>query len=206
MDKITMQNALAALNISEDAWLFDSDLNYIILTNDGNHYHDYHSETINFDMTNELLLIKVYKATLLSSKFFNLTKTGANTYWAHPNKYGYIGLSYKNFDRFREPAVGDRLKTFSSALVDDVEITEIASHPNGGLIITTDTDITIVGLLTIYSHPVTDSSLLPPSDGTFLVNDNNDLTAILGYAPVTNYTVDEYIGFDSIEGFSLKRG
>lgn len=207
MDKTTMQAVLMSLNINSDTWIFDRDLNYIILENDGNHYHDYHKEFLYFDTTNDLLLIKAYEAKLISSRFVNITKIETGKYWAHPNKYGEVGQQYGSFPKFRSAMIGDRIKVFSGSILDaDIGITNVCPHPNGGLILETDADVDVSNRIVIYSHPITDSSLPAPTDGTILVEDNNDPTAILIYVPETRYTVDQYIGFDSINGFSLKRG
>jgi hypothetical protein len=209
MDKATLISSLTAIGISAGSWTSSPDLMSINLTSDANHYYNFLEQMIYFDTTNEVLKIKHYRFSPISSQFLKIEKTASAEFLVSSGLDGKASIRITNvLDQFRNPEAGDFLYTTLKSDNSFVEAVTITSVSGNG-VLTTDSDIDISNKNVCYASGRTLSIIggqLIQNEETAIVESFSDNDGFLYIKrPITSFTADTYISTQSIDGFSLRR-
>jgi len=209
MDKTTLISALTAMGITAGSYTSSQDLMSINLTSDANHYYNFLEQMIFFDTTNEVLKIKHFRFSPISSEFLKIEKTASAQFLV---SFGLDGRASRRvthvLDQFRNPEVGDFLYTTLKSDNSFVGAVTITAVSNNG-VLTTNSDIDISNKNVCYASGRTLSLI----GGQLIKNEDDAIVESFsgndGFKyikrPITNFTADTYISTQSIDGFSLRR-
>jgi hypothetical protein len=205
MDKQTMINMLGVLGIEENQWTYDDTLTYIILEHAGNHYYDQFRQSIMFDTVKDLIKVKFYDSRLVSGRLSVKEKTTAKTFLIKGNSYGNVSIAPKDFDRFREPIVGDYLFVIDQSTLEEIAESKIVSITKSGkdkIIVIAD-DLILTNAILAYTFKESFEGGLPANN--FVRALPQDDSIIMQYKPLTTHIVDQFIGFTGVTGFATLR-
>lgn len=208
MNKTTLIAALQSAGITAGSWTSKKELSVINLESDANHYHDFLTQMIYFDTTNEILRIKEYVSSIASSKFFKINKTGNSTYKMFPDGFGYYGVKeVVQMKQFRNPTVGDIFFTVDSSntFVEAEYITAIS-----GDVITLASDLDLDGYTAAYASGKTFEisnlgQIAPRISGQLQERFLESSTVLLSKKPITDNVTDVYVSTTNIEGFEFRQ-
>lgn len=187
MNKIGIERVMEAFGINANSPTRVKELKTINLRSNGNQSLNPRDDVLTFDVDNELIKIKEYKATAINGFFINPTYDGNNTL--------KFDMTVNSEDlKFRKPRVGDILASVKLTDNSIISMSPIVSIKSG--VITISKKLTsIEGCYFTYI----DSEKLEESSNDIL---KPKLRVI--YTPLTKFKTDIYIGFDAIVGFSAK--
>jgi hypothetical protein len=207
MDKNTLIAALASGNIAPDSWISVPELLYVSLSTDANQYHNFLSQLLHFDTTNEILKIKEYYYTLVGCRFSSYEKIGESQFRLGRSEIGNYGLSeVKDLGQMREPIVGDFVYTVTSS--EQVsEIATLVSFSNGVMTLSADLDVTDKKLCYAQGDKLKllAGSLSPKREGDRLELFLSRSSILILKRPMSGYEADVYVSTLEIEGFSYRR-
>jgi hypothetical protein len=206
MNRSSMVSFLQSAGLTANSWFSDKRLVTLMLESDGNQYHDFLSQMIYFDTVNDVIKIKDYTGSMVSSQFAEIEKTSDYTFSIKPDIFGYYGLTRTEIVKpFRNPEVGDIFFLVNSN--NAIEVATITEKV--GNTITIDEDLDLTGKIACYASgkvlQILAGAISPKKSGDIIESFLGETTLIWYKRAMTGNIADVYLSFFNIEGFDFRK-